>query len=273
MFRLGSRTSRPDLFRLGNASSPKFDNVRLGKDVKVVDGKVGPSEHSYYSAPYLILSASTASGGISTFTKAQGKKNEWVLKGTTTLVAGLQAINDHGNHFLIAPAEEMTVETYTSHLKALNSLAQLVPPPAPKPKTTTTKPKSPTSPKSPTKGKKKGLLGLREQVEDTLIARSAHPDRATRAVYDALATVVNARVPIADWEENDYMYVERLARAVEDGSLPVSALQSRATWSRERAFVTDAASALMAHEAKRSVDEAAVAEEHMYLRAVLELDD
>jgi hypothetical protein len=36
--------SHPDLYRAGNTTSPRLDNVRVGKDIIVVNGKVGPSE-------------------------------------------------------------------------------------------------------------------------------------------------------------------------------------------------------------------------------------
>ena len=39
--------SLPNLFRAGNVTSPYLRNVRIGVDIIVRDGKVGPSKHSY----------------------------------------------------------------------------------------------------------------------------------------------------------------------------------------------------------------------------------
>jgi hypothetical protein len=50
----------------------------------------------------------------------------WRLAASAALPAGLQAINDHGSHWLIAPTGEMTLDTFKGHLKALNSLATKV---------------------------------------------------------------------------------------------------------------------------------------------------
>ena len=203
-----------------------------------------------------ILRLSTDSGGISTFSAknaAWPANKTWVLKRATPLVVGLKAINDHGTHWLIAPAQTMSLDTYTSHLRTLNTKAVR-------------------------------YDQQRAEVATPLAAQSAHADRATRFVYNALATVVRDSIPVADWDENDYEYVGVLARAVEEGSLSLTALvwqpsEDGEGWSREKAFVARAVCAYMAHEHAKvraggdEDAEADAANDHAYLRSVLKLEE
>ena len=114
-----------------------------------------------------------------------------------------------------------------------------------------------------------------------LVALSAHADRATRFVYNALAAVVQKSIAIADWDENDYAYIAVLARGLEDGSIQLSELvwTEEGGWSKAKAFVARAVSAHMEHEvaavklAEDEDAEADAANDHAYLRAVLKLDD
>ena len=211
-----------------------------------------------------ILRLSTDSGGISTFSAknaAWPANKTWVLKRATPLVAGLKAINDHGTHWLIAPAQTMSLDTYKSHLGTLNTKAVRY-------------------------DQQRAAEAEESAVEvaTPLAVQSAHADRATRFVYNALAAVIRPSIPVADWDENDYEYVGVLARAIEEGSLSLSALvwppsDDGEGWSREKAFVARAISAYMAHEHAKvraggdEDAEADVANDHAYLRAVLKLGD
>ncbi|KAI5831197.1 hypothetical protein K523DRAFT_301085 [Schizophyllum commune Tattone D] len=232
-------SSHPDLYRAGNTTSPRFDNVRPN-DISISGGNVGPG-----------------SGGISTFSRKDptwANNKTWVLQRTTPLIGGLKAINDVGMHWLIAPASKMPFQTYVGHLRELNSRA---------------------------------VRYDRLRSEDTdseaieLAVQSAHTDRATRFVYNALASVVHKSTAIPDWDENDYTYVAVLARALEEGSIQLSELvwDEEGGWSKAKAFVAHAVSAHMAEEeanVKRTGDddaEADAANDHSYLKAVLKLDD
>ncbi|KAJ7431861.1 hypothetical protein B0H11DRAFT_1835729, partial [Mycena galericulata] len=241
--------AHPDLYRSGNTTSPRFENVRLGKDVIVKDDKVGPN-----------------SGGVSTFSQKDAKwaaKTTWILQHTTPMIAGLTAHNDHGIHWLIAPDAEMPFETFKSHLETLNTHAVHY-----------------------VAHVKEAHTVEAEMRVQVLATQSAHPDRATRFVYNALAAVArgDVGVPGGDWDENDRQYVAVLARAVEEGTLQLSALvwdpqAALGGWSRAKAFAARAVSAYMASEAadvKASGDEdggADAANDHAYLRAILKLDD
>ncbi|KAI0767330.1 hypothetical protein C8Q74DRAFT_1279705 [Fomes fomentarius] len=238
--------SRPDLYRSGNAASPRFDNVRVGKDIQVDSaGNVHPN-----------------TGGISTFATKDSTwadNKTWVLRRTTQLVSGLQARNDTRNHWSIEPSSVMKVETYTSHLTQLNSAAVRYD-------------------RLPKSAEAQAEAAPEPRVLKT---QSAHVDRAARFVYDALVSVVHSRVHVEGWDENDYAYVAELAHALEAGVLPLSALvwDEEGEWSKERVFAADAVSAYIGRETVRvkesgSEDEQADADnDHAYLRAVLKFDD
>ncbi|KZT09408.1 uncharacterized protein LAESUDRAFT_607747, partial [Laetiporus sulphureus 93-53] len=101
--------ARPNLYRSGNTTSPRFDNVRKGKDIQVDKND------------NVIL----GSGGVSTFTAAQQgwkPQSTWILPGTANIGSHLKALNDHGAHWLIAPASEMSFNAYVDYLKPLNSM-------------------------------------------------------------------------------------------------------------------------------------------------------
>ncbi len=97
-----------DLYRGGNASGPRLDNVRIGKDVFPNDqGLIGPSYLGPQGEP----------PGISTFESPKGAKNWWKLPGGTELPSGLSLINDHGDHWTLGPAWDMTEQTFKDLLQ------------------------------------------------------------------------------------------------------------------------------------------------------------
>ncbi|GJE93507.1 hypothetical protein PsYK624_096660 [Phanerochaete sordida] len=231
----------PRLYRGGNLSSPKFDNVRPNDIQTDGDGNVHPG-----------------TGGISTFSVKNAcwdNNKTWVLLDTTVLPPGLQARNDLGNHWSIEPAAQMPMATYVSYLTQLNPLAVRYdrlslradePAPAPRP----------------------------------LKAQSTHADRATRFVYGALVAVVHAGTPVDGWDANDYAYIAEIAHGLEDGDVPLDKVVWRGGgWTKEKASVAAAVAARIAHEdarVKESGDEDAQADaynDHAYLRLVLALDD
>ncbi|TBU27992.1 hypothetical protein BD311DRAFT_778598 [Dichomitus squalens] len=239
----------PNLYRAGNTTSARFDNLRP-QDIDVdKDGFVNPG----------------GDGGISTFSNKRAEwpdRTTWVLKSSTPLVPGLIASKDLrvDGHWLIQPSQRMKRDAYVDHLKDLNSKAvryDRLPP--------------------------KEVVEAESEVS-VLAAQSANADRATRFVYNALAAVVHKRVPVDEWDENDYEYIALLARALEDGTLELSALLwgpegEAAEWKRAKAFTASAVAAYMAQEAVRvkasgnEDDESDMANDHAYLHALLKLDD
>ncbi|KZV86072.1 hypothetical protein EXIGLDRAFT_681294 [Exidia glandulosa HHB12029] len=77
-------TLHPDLYRVGSATSPEFDQVRI-MDIPVVGGMVIP--------------------------------------GVSSLGSGLRAVNDHGSHWLIRPEMPMSLQAFVGKLQELNSQA------------------------------------------------------------------------------------------------------------------------------------------------------
>lgn len=114
-----------------------------------------------------------------------------------------------------------------------------------------------------------------------LKGESTHPDRATRFAYDAFVTVVQTHTPVEGWDENDYAYIAELARALENGNLPLSALiwGEKAGWSKERVFAADAITAHIAQEeecGRMSEDDdvqADINNDNAYLRVIFNLDN
>jgi len=91
-----------DLYRLGNASSPKMDNVR-DNDIKsyTVDG---------------VQWVRAGTGGISTFSDRPSGRNCWLLVSGSPIPVDLTVINDHGDHWSWAPRFDMTLDDYKNEL-------------------------------------------------------------------------------------------------------------------------------------------------------------
>jgi hypothetical protein len=92
------------LYRAGNSTSPRLDNVRPQDAVTFfkngatwVKGKSGK--------------------GISSFDRAQNVKNEWCVAKGTTISSNLHVHNDQGNHWSWEPAHDMPLSTYTQELQ------------------------------------------------------------------------------------------------------------------------------------------------------------
>lgn len=93
-------TTKVTLYRLGNASAPRMDNVRADKDAEIFqkDGK------DWVRAK--------KSKGMSTSAVASSEKNEWKLPKGATYSDDLALVNDTGNHWQFEPAKDMPLETY-----------------------------------------------------------------------------------------------------------------------------------------------------------------
>ncbi len=101
-----------DLYRRGNANSPRMDNIRLGKDIATYErnGKTWVKETVKELTP----------GGISTFS-IQGKgKNWWQIDAGTDIPQDLELINDRGNHWLWKPSQTMPLEKYKQALQIIS---------------------------------------------------------------------------------------------------------------------------------------------------------
>lgn len=96
-----------NLYRRGNASSPRMDHVRAGKDIYTFE-KNGA------------LWVAARSGGVSTFSIQDPGKNWWELPQGYIYPDNLYVVNDHGNHYSWEPHVDMPLSDYVVLLAALN---------------------------------------------------------------------------------------------------------------------------------------------------------
>jgi hypothetical protein len=106
-----------DLYRLGNASSPRMDNVRVGKDIETYDR----NGDTWVQA---------RSGGVSTFSSPIGgvgnlAKNQWKLDRGYSYDPLLYVVNDHGNHYNWEPNRDMPLSLNYFLKKSIYSLTRL----------------------------------------------------------------------------------------------------------------------------------------------------
>lgn len=96
------RKTPTPLYRMGNANSPRMDNVR-SQDVE-----------SYKENDEVWVLAN--SGGISTFAIQGAGKNWWKLDQGTDILTELKLINDYGNHWSWEPSDTMRMSEYKAAL-------------------------------------------------------------------------------------------------------------------------------------------------------------
>lgn len=103
-----------DLYRGGNASTPRMDNVRVN-DVTIYQGKDGTEWVKSIKSP------ANQAQGISTFSVSQKIKNEWKIAKNESYPSGLVVIRTHGNHYVWAPAYDMPKTEYVKLLKSVET--------------------------------------------------------------------------------------------------------------------------------------------------------
>ena len=103
------------LYRQGNATSPRMDNVRANKDVAIF-------EESGVLWVLANLSDGRSPSGISTFANPGIGKNWWRLDAGCDLPIELKLLNDRDNHWLWQPSQIMTIDRYQSALKMIGFL-------------------------------------------------------------------------------------------------------------------------------------------------------
>lgn len=95
-------TARPDLYRSGNATSPRIDHVRPS-DIPV-DGA------GYVDGP--------GHGGVSTFADPRREKPWWRYPASKPQPAGIVIRNDHATHWAWEPNGRMKLDDYKARLRA-----------------------------------------------------------------------------------------------------------------------------------------------------------
>jgi hypothetical protein len=102
------------LYRQGNATSARMDNIRSNKDIATFDD----------SGVIWVLSTSpdgSSAGGISTFANPGKGKNWWKLDAGTEIPNDLHLINDRNEHWLWQPSKIMTLDCYQEALRVVGS--------------------------------------------------------------------------------------------------------------------------------------------------------
>jgi len=96
--------TRADLYRNGNASSPRLTHVRADVDVAIEIGGTG----EVWDLP--------GTGGVSTFGSPGARRNWWRALQGTPYSDRLVVNNDHGDHYSWEPAERMLLSEFRSLL-------------------------------------------------------------------------------------------------------------------------------------------------------------
>ena len=108
-----------ELYRSGNASSPRFDNVRDKDIVKYKDPETG------------LIKVKGMSGGISTFTAPKPENNWWWIRAGTVVPPKLTVTRDHTDpktsitHYTIRPSGDMLLSEYIFNMQSLTGLERL----------------------------------------------------------------------------------------------------------------------------------------------------
>ena len=108
-----------DLYRSGNSSSPRFENVRDKDIVKFKDQGTG------------LTMVKGMSGGISTFTAPKPESNWWWIKAGTVVPNKLTVTRDHTDpktqitHYTIRPASSMLQTEYIEQMQKFLGIERL----------------------------------------------------------------------------------------------------------------------------------------------------
>jgi hypothetical protein len=103
-------TTTVDLYRSGNTTSARMDNVRTQDVTQVTENGV------VYVLPN--------TGGISTSTSAAGLSTTvWKIPKATTYPDTLKVWNDSPGHWAWEPAAKMTLSSFTAALAGMNAKA------------------------------------------------------------------------------------------------------------------------------------------------------
>ncbi|KAI0084444.1 hypothetical protein BDY19DRAFT_898505 [Irpex rosettiformis] len=240
---------RPDLYRFGNTTSARFENVRP-QDIQTV---------TINGVKYV----KPRTGGISTaavLPPNPDRTRTWVLGASVALGSLLLARNDHGTHWAIEPSSQITFDAYVGALRPLNNSARRL---------------------------DQVTRLISEEEFFTLPKSSSHDDQGTRFIFNALSAIVRDRIPvtgIADWDENDYLYIANIAKDLEDGEVQLSDIVWRDVGDdqndhyKEAEFTAAAVAGYMAHEEATKLgvcsedDEADLRNDHVFLRTLLKFD-
>jgi hypothetical protein len=108
-----------DLYRSGNSTSPRLNNVRDKDIIKYRDPETG------------LIKVKGMSGGISTFTAPKPERNWYWIKAGTVVPEKLTVTRDHTDpksgitHYTIRPSEDMLLTEYISQMEKIADIEKL----------------------------------------------------------------------------------------------------------------------------------------------------
>ena len=188
------RDDRPDLYRTGLSF---WSNDDIGpQDIPVIDGKVYPGVYRRLrrrnnSDPFLV----SGTGGISTFSQKDPSWRDnkiWVLCSSSPLDPVLKAVNDYGIHWSIQPSKVLTVQEYKAALCTLEA------------------------DDDPFNFKSHSLESLQDPMElenfDISYNYRQH-GTSIRILLEGLCAVAQERIPVDNWDDNDYSHLAILVNS------------------------------------------------------------
>lgn len=108
------------LYRQGNASSPRMDNVRPNKDITVYEQQ-GELWVMLNLEAESLPTGMSRSEGISTFDNPGSGKNWWKLDLGSDIPPELELINDRDGHWLFQPSRPMLLDSYKDALRQIGT--------------------------------------------------------------------------------------------------------------------------------------------------------
>jgi hypothetical protein len=108
-----------DLYRAGNSTTARFDNVR---DKDIVKWRDPETDDVWVKG---------MSGGISTFTAPKPEQNWWWIRSGTVVPERLTVTRDRTDkvtgitHYTIRPSEDMRLSSYVDKMKELLNVSKL----------------------------------------------------------------------------------------------------------------------------------------------------
>ncbi|MFH4786231.1 Tse2 family ADP-ribosyltransferase toxin [Vibrio diabolicus] len=118
MYREDLYFASEDLYRLGNATSPRLTNIRRPKDLDTID------------INGILVAVSNGKGiSLSTLSRMESSPMSgwvWKLSKGTQLPIGLKLINDRPGHYSLCPARNMPLDEFKGLLSKLAIKCQKV---------------------------------------------------------------------------------------------------------------------------------------------------
>lgn len=104
-----------DLYRSGNSTSPRYNNVRLGKECFPDPNDpdpLDPNNPNDLNNRTFLQPGQTPANGLSNTSTPQTSKGWWRLPSGSRIPQGLRYVNDHDDHWALEPTQVMSRGDY-----------------------------------------------------------------------------------------------------------------------------------------------------------------